>query len=120
MTSIVWTSKMPSRSASRTWLRRWSQRHVSRFPPRNRIVAGLAAAVIVVETPVTGGALITAARALDYGLPVLAVPGDIDRETSVGCNLLIRDGAHPVFDAADLTEELDLMLGTGVPSGEDR
>lgn len=89
-----------------------------RFPPRNRIVAGLAAAVIVVEAPVTGGALITAARALDYGLPIFAVPGDVDRETSMGCNLLIRDGAHPVLDAEDLVEELGLMLGpVGAPPG---
>lgn len=82
-----------------------------RFPPRNRIIAGMVDAVVVVEAGVRGGALITAGKALEYGVPVFAVPGDIDRESSVGCNLLIRDGAHPVLDAADLLEELSLVVG---------
>jgi DNA processing protein len=51
--------------------------------------------VIVVEAAVTGGALITAALAMGCGITVFAVLGDVDRETSVGSNLLIRDGAHP-------------------------
>ena len=82
-----------------------------RFPPRNRIIAGLARAVVVVEAAETGGALITASRALDYGRPVFAVPGDVDRASSRGCNLLIRDGAHPVLDPDDLVAELELVLG---------
>ena len=82
-----------------------------RFPPRNRIISGLAAAVVVVEATVKGGALITAARALDHGIPVLATPGDIDRESSRGANLLIRDGAIPVLDSEDLVEALSLVLG---------
>lgn len=80
-----------------------------RFPPRNRIIAGLADAVVVIEAAERGGALITALRAAEYGVPVFAVPGDIDREASRGCNLLIRDGAHPVLDPADLIEELALV-----------
>jgi len=80
-----------------------------RFPPRNRIIAGLADAVVVIEAAERGGALITAHRAAEYGVPVFAVPGDIDREASRGCNLLIRDGAHPVLDPADLIEELALV-----------
>lgn len=80
-----------------------------RFPPRNRIIAGLADAVVVIEAAERGGALITAHRAADYGVPVFAVPGDIDREASRGCNLLIRDGAHPVLDPVDLIEELALV-----------
>lgn len=87
-----------------------------RFPARNRIIAGLSGAVVVVEAPVTGGALITARLALDQGKEVLAVPGDIVRATSEGCNLLIRDGAHPVLSATDLIESLELILGTP-PSG---
>jgi len=67
--------------------------------------------VIVVEAAVTGGALITATKAMEYGITVFAVPGDVDRESSVGCNLLIRDGAHPVLDPGDLVEELSLILG---------
>ena len=82
-----------------------------RFPPRNRIIAGLARATVVVEAAETGGALITASLALDYGRSVFAVPGDVDRATSRGCNLLIRDGAHPVLDPADLVAELELVLG---------
>jgi DNA processing protein len=80
-----------------------------RFPPRNRIIAGLSAAVVVVEAPVTGGALITAGAALDQGRTVFAVPGDVDRDTSRGCNLLIRDGAFPVLDPGDLIESLSLL-----------
>ncbi len=82
-----------------------------RFPPRNRIISGLAAAVVVVEAGLKGGALITAAAALDQGRSVFAVPGDVDRESSVGCNLLIRDGAHPVLGPDDLIVELSLVLG---------
>jgi DNA processing protein len=82
-----------------------------RFPARNRIIAGLSGAVVVVEAAVTGGALITARLALDQGKDVLAVPGDINRATSEGCNLLIRDGAHPVLSSEDLIESLERILG---------
>jgi DNA processing protein len=82
-----------------------------RFPPRNRIIAGLGRATVVVEAAETGGALITASLALDYGRTVFAVPGDVGRATSRGCNLLIRDGAQPVLDPADLVAELELVLG---------
>lgn len=82
-----------------------------RFPPRNRIISGLSRAVVVVEAGVRGGALITARKALDQGIAVFAVPGDVERDTSRGCNLLIRDGAHPVLDPEDLIEELALLLG---------
>jgi len=82
-----------------------------RFPARNRIIAGLSAAVVVVESPITGGALITARMALDQGKDVLAVPGDITRTTSEGCNRLIRDGAHPVLSPEDLIESLERILG---------
>lgn len=82
-----------------------------RFPPRNRIISGLAGVVVVVEAGEKGGALITAARALEQGRTVLAVPGDIDRDGSRGCNLLIRDGAHPVLDVDDLVTSLTFVLG---------
>lgn len=82
-----------------------------RFPPRNRIISGLCRAVVVVEAGVKGGALITARLALDQGVSVFAVPGDIDRDSSRGCNLLIRDGAHPVLDSDDLIDELELVVG---------
>lgn len=82
-----------------------------RFPPRNRIIAGLSAAVVVVEAGITGGALITAVKAAEYGIPVFAMPGDVDRKASEGTNRLIRDGAFPVFDPGDLVEELSLIHG---------
>lgn len=78
-----------------------------RFPLRNRIISGLSCAVVVVEAAVTGGALITARLALDQGRDVFAVPGDIDRTVSEGCNRLIADGAVPV------TSIDDLMCGLG-------
>jgi DNA processing protein len=87
-----------------------------RFPPRNRIISGLAAVVIVVEATIKGGALITAEAALRHGRTVMAVPGDIGRASSVGCNLLIRDGAFPVHDADDLVAALELALGPAVAS----
>lgn len=86
-----------------------------RFPPRNRIISGLSGAVVIVEAPVTGGALVTAAAALEQGRPVFAVPGDVDRDTSRGCNLLIRDGAVPVLDPTDLVEALSLVTSLPVP-----
>jgi DNA processing protein len=82
-----------------------------RFPARNRIIAAVSAAVVVVEAAATGGALITARLGAELGRPVFAVPGDVDRVTSEGCNRLIRDGAHPVLGSADLLEELGLIIG---------
>lgn len=95
------TSEYPPGSRPDAW----------RFPPRNRIIAGLSAAVVVVEAAKTGGALITAVKAAEYGIPVFAMPGDVDRRTSEGTNRLIRDGAFPVLDPEDLIEELDLVYG---------
>jgi DNA processing protein len=82
-----------------------------RFPERNRIIAALSRVVVVIEAAVDGGALITARLALEMGRDVLVVPGDIDREVSMGCNLLIRDGAHPVLGTDDLVELLSFSLG---------
>jgi len=82
-----------------------------RFPPRNRIISGLSRIVVVVEAAVTGGALITARKALAQGRDVFAVPGDVDRPTSEGCNRVIRDGALPVLDPEDLVEAVSVVLG---------
>jgi DNA processing protein len=89
-----------------------------RFPARNRIIAAISAAVVVVEASRTGGALITARLGAELGRPVFAIPGDVDRSASEGCNRLIRDGAHPVLGAADLIEELGLILGPPLPATE--
>lgn len=82
-----------------------------RFPARNRIIAAISSAVVVVEAARTGGALITARLGAELGRPVFVVPGDVDRVSSEGCNLLIRDGAFPVMGPADLIEELSLVIG---------
>lgn len=90
------------------------------FPQRNRLIAGLSQAVVVVEAGAKGGALITAGLALEQGRPVFSVPGDVDRPASEGCNLLLRDGAHPVLGPEDLVQELSLVLGPplGTPGRE--
>jgi DNA processing protein len=72
------------------------------FPRRNRLVSGLARLTVVVEAADGSGALITAQNALEQGRDVMAVPGPITSRTSFGANRLIRDGASPYLEAADL------------------
>jgi len=77
-----------------------------RFPARNRIVAGLAHEVVVVEAGARSGALITADFALEAGRPVLAVPGSPWSPTAEGCNALIRAGAGVCCGVDDVVAEL--------------
>jgi DNA processing protein len=79
-----------------------------RFPARNRIVAGLADATVVVEARERSGALITADLALDEGREVLAVPGEITSQLSKGTNHLLRLGAVPVTCVGDVLAVLGL------------
>jgi DNA processing protein len=77
------------------------------FPIRNRVIGGLADAVLVVEAAARSGALITASFALNYGRPVLAVPGNLDQPASEGANRLIQSGqAALVLGGADLLAAL--------------
>lgn len=75
---------------------RWS------FPARNRIIAALSSAVIVVEAPMKSGALITVDHAQDLGIEVLAVPGSIASPTCHGSNQLLCEGAGGVVDGIEL------------------
>jgi len=79
-----------------------------RFPARNRIVAGLTLATVIVEARERSGALITADLALDEGREVLAVPGEITSQLSRGTNHLLRLGAVPVTCAADVLRVLGI------------
>ncbi len=76
------------------------------FPPRNRIIAGLSLATVVVEAAVKSGSLITARDTLDLGREVMAVPGHPFDARASGGNLLIRDGAVLVRGAQDVIEAL--------------
>ena len=76
------------------------------FPQRNRIVAAWSRATLVTEMPERSGAMITARFARDLGRPLYAVPGPIDRPSSSGCHLLIREGATLVTDPNHLSQEL--------------
>ena len=76
------------------------------FPQRNRLVSGLARAVVVIEAAARSGSLITARLALDQGREVMAVPGHPFDARASGCNMLIRDGARLVRGLDDVIEAL--------------
>jgi DNA processing protein len=78
------------------------------FPPRNRIISGLAMVVVIVEAGVGSGALITADFAAEQGREVFAVPGSIYQRASRGTNSLIRSGARPLVALEDVLEALNL------------
>ena len=81
------------------------------FAMRNRIVAGICDATIVVESDVDGGAMITARFAGEHGRLIFAVPGRIDQSSSAGCHQLIRDGATLMTSVDDLLSELSYLDG---------
>ncbi len=79
------------------------------FPQRNRIMAGLAHAVLVIEAENKSGTRITARLATDYNREVFAVPGSIFSTASGGCNELIREGATPITNAKDILNYFHLL-----------
>lgn len=80
------------------------------FPQRNRLIAGLSRAVLVIEAAEKSGALLTARLALEENRDVLAVPGNINQTLSKGCNYLIKIGAQAITSSQDLAQALDLEL----------
>ena len=94
-----------------------------RFPERNRIVAALADAVVVIEAAGRSGALITARLGMELGRDVLVAPGAPWLDAFTGSNLLLRDGALPLVDAADVLVALGIDPGAaraGDPEGPAR
>ena len=87
-----------------------------RFPARNRIVAGLSLAVVVVEARERSGALITADFALEEGRDVFAVPGEITSSLSAGSNALLKLGAIPLLAADDVLTTLGLEQTARTPA----
>jgi len=80
-----------------------------RFPARNRIIAGLSRAVVVVEARERSGALITVDFALEQGRDVLVVPGEITSALSAGSNALLRHGAAPALSVDDVLEAIGVV-----------
>ncbi len=91
-----------------------------RFPVRNRIVAGLAQVVVVVESASTGGSMSTVEHAILRDRTVLAVPGPVDAPTSAGCNALLADGAVVCSGVDDVLAALGGAVGPAAPRPDRR
>ena len=80
------------------------------FPMRNRIISGWGFGLLVVEAGLNSGALISASQAADQGRSLYAIPGPIDRPTSLGSNRLIQQGAKLVMSVEDILEDLQTLF----------
>lgn len=97
-----------------------TQPHKHTFPRRNRLVAGLSLATIVIEATIQSGSLITARLTSEQGKQVFAIPSHIDNSNAEGCHHLIREGAtliyHPQHVLEDISNQLDYRAHTYQPS----
>ncbi len=82
--------------------------HKGMFPMRNRILAGISDTTVVIEAGAKSGSLLTANLALEFGRDVFVVPGNIDKESSHGCNMLIKQGAEVITSPEDFMAILGL------------
>lgn len=89
-----------------------------KYPRRNRIISGLSVCTAVVEANTNSGSLITAQHAMEQGRPVYAVPGNINSQFSIGCNLLLRDGAFPLVVIDDLIKHMGYDPSASGPAAE--
>ncbi|HEY3831935.1 MAG TPA: DNA-processing protein DprA [Acidimicrobiia bacterium] len=90
-----------------------------RFPSRNRLIAALGEACVVVEAKAQGGALSTAGHAMQIGRALLAMPGSRRNAAAAGTNELIRDGAQPLLEPRDLFVALGLRAAGASDSSDD-
>jgi DNA processing protein len=105
-TGAILSESLPGRAAD-SW----------RFPTRNRIIAGLAQMVVVVESHERGGSLITAEAAMERGVEVRVVPGPVHNPACAGSNQLLYDGPGPVRNARDVLDAIGLLRADGPPRG---
>ncbi len=90
------------------------------FPQRNRLMAGISKATLVIEAAEKSGTLITARMALDYNRDVLVVPGSVFSTTSIGTNKLIRQGATPITNSDELLEALGFEVEKPIQTEEEK
>jgi DNA processing protein len=108
--------EMAERGAVLTEFELRTRPRAENFPRRNRLISGLATAVVVVEAAPRSGSLITVGHALEQGREVLAVPGPVSSEQSEGCHRLIQQGAKLIQEVDDILEELSPMYTAALPA----